>query len=60
MVRSSPSNGSVAVWVSQPYIEKLNIKKASCHNHITPKMLRLGSNGIEDSITKLYKAYESI
>ena len=35
-------------------LEKLNIKNASCFDHITPKMLRLGSNGIADSITKLY------
>ena len=38
----------------QSALEKLNVRKASGYDSITPKMLKLASSGIADSLTKLY------
>lgn len=38
----------------QTALEKLNVRKASGYDSITPKMLKLASSGIADSLTKLY------
>ena len=42
----------------QTALEKLNVRKASGYDSITPKMLKLASSGIADLLTKLY--YESL
>ena len=38
----------------QTALEKLNVTKASGYDSITPKILKLASSGIADSLTKLY------
>ena len=38
----------------QSALEKLNVRKASGYDSISPRMLRLASSGIADSLTKLF------
>jgi hypothetical protein len=38
----------------QSVLEKLNVRKASGYDSITPRLLRLASSGIADSLTRLY------
>ena len=38
-------------------LEKLNIRKAWGYDSISPRMLRLASSGISDSLTKLFNEY---
>ena len=39
---------------AQSALEKLNVRKASGYDSISPRMLRLASSGIADSLTKLF------
>ncbi|XP_048578931.1 uncharacterized protein LOC125560702 [Nematostella vectensis] len=38
----------------QSFLEKLNVRKASGYDSITPRLLKLASRGIADSLTGLY------